>query len=180
MRMLCTTLLAGLLLACSPRGSAQAPSTQEFQIGGPLDAVRADRLDFGDLPIGSIVSALPPDAVPLGNCSVEERSIDCEFRSTEGIRYLVYGQTVTRKCVERGDIRRVSSLGLRGDEPPAEAQPRLSELTGLPFEIQDVGAEIVVGPDTNLSNAQDVQFEFFLRYSSSGDLMEACARGISG
>jgi hypothetical protein len=154
-----------LLLSCSPPGrpapatgaDLTAPSQAVAEVVAPPKAASeecgyggcegpfydAAVADFGSLPMGAQVNAIPSDAVEHhGDCAGPD--VYCGFQLADGVRYSVWGTTVVAKRVP---VTPGSQLpfGLSGRETPEQALLAMRRVVSAPARVvqRDDGVRLV-------------------------------------
>lgn len=89
-------------------------------------------IDFFQPPLGSAASSLPAEVRPMTDCSISEAHIDCEFVDEDGVQYLVFADTVTRKRIDlRTHPNARLPFGLSRDDLQPEVLAALQRQTRL-------------------------------------------------
>lgn len=137
----------------------------------------ADHVEFGALPMGAPVRAIPEGATEsLGDCVgrpfLEDGPVGlCSF-VIDGVVHVVNGGKVVLKSIDFA-APPTSGLpfGLRGDEAPDEALATVRSATGLPMTLSELPGEIAdIRNDDVLRNALGANFVLGIAFTPDGRL----------
>lgn len=169
-------LLTAFLISCGP----QPNLTTTASSGEPARVAHDQDLDqeVGSIPLGSSVQSVPQGAQRNANC-YEGDYIDCEFQLDDGVHYLVFGRTLTRKRILLdGGRREYLPFGLQGDETEDAALAALNARPGPDFTRTVVEGRVSLTTE-RLQNASGYDYWAFVGIGEDGRLEEIGVAGVA-
>lgn len=130
---------------------------------------RAPAADFYNPPLGSSRSLLPRGLRSLPDCQETRSHTDCEYEGAGGLRYLVFGQIVTRKRLNLRTARgTVIPFGIRRGDDRSAILEKVRRRTGLRLRPAPGGRAWAA----TALNARGVEITLYASFDRNGRLVE--------
>lgn len=170
--------LAALLISCGPQPNLATPASSGAQSAQEVHDQDLDQ-EVGSIPLGSSIQSIPPGARRSASCYEGDRNIDCEFQRNDGVHYLVFGRTLTRKRILLDGSRRENlPFGLQGDETEDAALAALNARPGPDFTRSVVDGRVTLTTE-RLQNASGYDYWAFVGIGADGRLEEMGVAGVT-